>query len=132
VKSLIKNLFLRKTLQPPLPVLKSFADSFQDTINIEWSKTGRVYEALFYEQEIEKIARFDKKGKLLEIRTNIAPSNLSEPARSAAFNNGEIMNVIKINRENKVFYEIIVRENPVKRILLLLNDQAEILARKVL
>lgn len=132
MKSLIKNLFLRKTLQPPLPVLKGFADSFRDTINIEWSKTGRVYEALFYEQEIEKIARFDKKGKLLEIRTNIAPANLSEPARSTAFNNGEIMNVIKINRENKIFYEIIVRENPVKRILLLLNDQAEILARKVL
>ncbi len=132
MKSLIKNLFLRRTLKPPASVIKGFSDSFHDSINIEWSKTGKVYEALFYEQEIEKIARFDKKGILLEIRTNIAPASLAEPSRSAAFANGEIMNVIEINRENKVFYEVIVRENPVKRILLLLNDQAEILARKVL
>lgn len=132
MKRLIKNLFQRRTIHPPTAVLNSFANSFHHSINIEWSKTGKVYEALFYEQEIEKIARYDKKGNLLEIRTNIAPASLSEPARSKAFNNGEIMNVIEINRENEVFYEIIVRENPVKRILLLLNDQAEILARKVL
>jgi hypothetical protein len=132
VKRLIKNLFQLRTQKPPAAILNGFADSFHDSINIEWSKSGRVYEALFYDQEIEKIARFDKKGNLLEVRTNIAPSSLSEPARSKAFNKGEIMNVIKINRENKVFYEVIVRENPVKRILLLLNDQAEILAKKVL
>lgn len=132
MKSLIKNLFHRKQLKVPQAVIDGFVNAFDHSINIEWTKSGKYYEALFYENEIEKIVRFDKKGILLEIRTNIAPASLAEPSRSAAFANGEIMNVIEINRENNVFYEVIVRENPVKRILLLLNDKAEILARKVL
>ncbi len=113
-------------------MLNGFTEIFHNSINIEWSKTGNVYEALFYDGEIEKIARFDKRGNILEIRTNVSPADLSEPALSTASANGEIMNAIEILRNEKVFYEIIVRENPVKRILLLLNDNAEILAKKVL
>lgn len=132
MRSLIKNLFLRRTLKPPDAVLRGFSGSFHDSINTEWSKTGKVYEALFYEQEIEKIARFDKQGNLIEIRTNISPSSLPEPAKTIAASRGEIMNAIIINRENNILYEVIVRKNPIIRILLLLNDKAEILSKKVL
>jgi hypothetical protein len=132
VKSLIKNLFQRKSLKIPQEVTAGFVDFFNHSINIEWSKTGKIFEALFYENEIEKIARFDKKGNLIEIRTNISPASLPEPAKTVASSKGEIMNAIVINKEDKILYEVIVRENPVIRILLLISDNAEILSRKVL
>lgn len=113
-------------------MLKGFTDTFHNSINIEWTKTGKVYEALFYENELEKIARFDKKGKLIEIRTNIAPNSITGKVKSAAVSIGEVMNVIEIKRSDEILYEIIVRENPVKRILLLINEQAELLTKKVL
>jgi hypothetical protein len=132
VRRLIKNLFQHKNLRIPSDVLKGFTDAFHKSINLEWSKTGKIYEALFYEDELEKIARFDKKGNLIEIRTNISPSSLPEPAKTAAASIGEIMNVIFINKADKIFYEVIVRENPVVRILLLISVNAEILSRKIL
>jgi len=132
VKRLIKNLFQRITFKIPDAVLKGFTDTFHNSINIEWTKTGKVYEALFYENELEKIARFDKKGKLIEIRTNIAPNSITGKVKSAAVSIGEVMNVIEIKRSDEILYEIIVRENPVKRILLLFNEQAELLTKKVL
>jgi hypothetical protein len=132
VKRLIKNLFQRKTFKLPASVLKGFTETFHKSINIEWSKSGKVYEALFYEQELEKIARFDKKGKLIEIRTNISPASLPEPAKTVAASIGEIMNVIFINKADKIFYEVIVRQNPIVRILLLISVNADIISRKVL
>ena len=132
MKSLLKNLFQKKQLKPPQTVINGFVSVFDQSINVEWSKTAKFFEALFYEQEFEKIARFDKKGSLIEIRTNISPESLPEPAKSVASSIGEIMNTIIINKENKTLYEVIVRENPVIRILLLISENAEILSRKVL
>lgn len=113
-------------------MINGFVSTFNHSINIEWSKSGKFFEALFYDNEIEKIGRFDKKGNLIEIRTNISPSSLPEPAKTVASSKGEIMNAIIINKDNKSYYEVIVRENPVLRILLLISENAEILSRKVL
>lgn len=132
MKSLIKNLFHRKQLKVPQAVIDGFVNAFDHSINIEWIKSGKFYEALFYENEIEKIVRFDKKGNLIEVRTNISPSSLPEPAKTVAISVGEIMNVIFINKADKIFYEVIVRQNPVVRILLLISVNAEIISRKVL
>jgi hypothetical protein len=132
VKSLIKNLFHRKQLKVPKAVIDGFVNAFDHSINIEWTKSGKFYEALFYENEIEKIVRFDKKGNLIEVRTNISPSSLPEPAKTVATSVGEIMNVIFINKADKIFYEVIVRQNPVVRILLLISVNAEIISRKIL
>lgn len=132
MKSLIKNLFLRRTLKPPAAVIKGFSDSFHDSINIEWSNSGKVYEALFYEQELEKIARFDKKGKLIEIRTNISASALPKEISSLASSHGELMNAISILRDNQTFHEVIVRQDAVKRYMLLINQNGEILKKEKL
>ena len=132
MKSLIRNLFQRKPLKPPQSVIKRFTDSFYHSKNIEWSKAGRIYEALFYEDEIEKIARFDRKGNLIELRTNISPAGLPEIIYTVAKNYGELMNVICIKRDQQIFYEIIVRENALNRYLLLLNQQAAILKKEKL
>jgi hypothetical protein len=132
VKSLIKNLFQRKQFKVPQTVINGFVSAFNHSINIEWSKSGKFFEALFYDNEIEKIGRFDKKGNLIDIRTNISPSSLPEPAKTVASSKGEIMNAIIINKDNKSYYEVIVRENPLLRILLLISENAEILSKKVL
>ncbi len=132
MKSLIKNFFQKKPLKVPQSVVTGFSRVFDHSVNVEWSKAGKVFEALFYDNEIEKIARFDKLGNLIEIRTNISPTSLPEPAKTIAASRGEIMNAILINRGNNIFYEVIVRKNPVIRILLLLNDKAQILSKKVL
>jgi hypothetical protein len=132
VKSLIRNFFLKRTLKPPVSVLKGFAASFHNSINIEWSKVGDAYEALFYEGEIEKIARFDKKGLLIEIRTNISPSSLPKGVYTLASAQGEFMNAICILRKNQTYYEIIIRKDAVKRYLLLINQKEEILKKEKL
>lgn len=132
VKRLIKNLFLRKSLRLPKTVIKGYNEHFPATKNVEWSKLGKIYEVLFYDKEVEKIARFDKQGSLIELRTNLSPDSLPETIKSMAESKGEIMNTIQINRTDSLFYEIIVRENPIKRIMLLLNGNSEILESKVL
>jgi len=132
VKRLIRNLFLRKSLRLPNAVVKGFSEHFNTSKNIEWSKIGKIYEVLFYDNETEKIARYDKKGNMIEVRTNIAPHLLPENIKPVAENKGEIMNSILINKPDSLFYEVIVRENPLKRIMLLMNDKAEILELKVL
>lgn len=132
MKRLIKNLFQRKTFKLPAVVLKGFTDTFHKSINIEWSNSGKVYEALFYEQELEKIARFDKKGKLIEIRTNISASALPKEISSLASSHGELMNAISILRDNQTFHEVIVRQDAVKRYMLLINQNGEILKKEKL
>lgn len=132
MKRLIKNLFQRKNLRLPADVLKRFADSFHKSINIEWSKAGKVYEALFYENELEKIARFDKKGNLIEIRTNISTSDLPNDLINLANSHGELMNAIQILRDNQTFHEIIVRQDAVKRYMLLVDQYGEILKKEKL
>lgn len=132
MKRLIKNLFLRKSLRVPGVVTKGFYDHFPETINPEWSKLGKIYEVLFYDNGIEKIARFDSQGFLIEVRTNLAPDSLPEVIRSVAETKGEIMNSIQINKTDSLLYEVIVRENPLKRIMLLMNEEAEILELKIL
>ena len=132
MKRLIKNLFQRKSLKLPKGVIKGFNDHFRTSINVEWSKMGKIYEVLFYDRQTEKIARYDKKGNILEVRTNIAPDLLPGNIRPVAETKGEIMNSIIINKTDSLFYEVIVRENPLKRIMLLMNEKAEILEFKVL
>lgn len=132
MKRLIKNLFQRKSLRLPKAVVKGFSEHFNSSKNIEWSKIGKIYEVLFYDKETEKIARYDKKGNVIELRTNIAPDLLPENIKPIAETKGEIMNSILINKPDSLFYEVIVRENPLKRIMLLMNDKAEILELKVL
>lgn len=132
MKRLIKNLFQRKNLKIPDDVLKRFTNSFHKSINIEWSKTGKAYEALFYENELEKIARFDKKGNLIEIRTNISTSDLPNDLISLATSHGELMNAIQILRDELTFHEIIVRQDAVKRYILLVDQYGEILKKEKL
>ncbi|MBM3436325.1 MAG: hypothetical protein FJY07_08950 [Bacteroidetes bacterium] len=132
MKRLIKNLFQRKSLRLPLTVVKGFQHHFPSNVNVEWSKIGKIYEVLFYENETEKIARFDKSGNLVEVRTNISPDSLPDFIKSVAESKGEIMNSIQINKPDSLFYEVIVRENPLKRIMLLMNEKTEILELKIL
>jgi hypothetical protein len=119
-------------LRLPKAVIKGFHDHFSDTMNVEWSKIGKIYEVLFYEKDVEKIARYDKQGALVELRTNLNPDSLPEFIKSVAQSKGEIMNSIQINKMGSLLYEVIVRENPLKRIMLLINEKTEILEFRVL
>ncbi len=132
MKNLIKNIFKRGPVNPPQSVIKGFTDAFHHSINIEWSKTRTYYEALFYENEIEKIARFDIKGNLIEIRKNILTVSLPEKINQIAIKHGELMNAIIIDRDHRIFYEIIVMKNALKRYLLLVNQEGTVLKNKKL
>ena len=56
------NIFTSQKKSIPDSVKSMFADKFPDAKNTEWEKKKAIYEAIFYLNDIEHIARFSEKG----------------------------------------------------------------------
>jgi hypothetical protein len=63
---------------------------------VEWSWYHEMWEAIFFDEEITKIARFNPDGKLLEYRVNISPDLIPSPIHEAVTGDWEIMNCIAV------------------------------------
>ena len=132
MKSFIKYILRGRQQIPPKKVLESFKIRFGESINIEWEKIKNEFEAIFYNNNIEQIARFDSNGELLSLKRNLTINNLNDKIAEKASSFGEIMNVIEISNKDTIHYEIIYRDNRLVRYSLLLDDKGNALSQNEL
>jgi len=128
----LKNVIEGSNISPSEICLQAFNDNFSEAINVEWFNKKTCFEAIFYKNNIEHIARFSLNGTLLEYRQNLGPDHLPNLLKSLVLQKGEIMNVVLINKGNLLEYELIVRDKTQNRHLILLSDLGEIKLEKVL
>lgn len=131
MEDLIKNLVNARSVCPPDAVLNKLSSIFDDVVNIEWCKKNDTYEAIFYSKSIEHIARFNKKGNLIDYRINLAVNGLP-PHLVKAGGDKEIMNVVEIHEESKILYELIVRDKQLIRYVRLCTKEGELISENVL
>ena len=105
---------------------------FPEAKNIEWEHKKNIYEAIFYLNDIEHIARLSNDGELTEYKKNIWVDDLPRTIVERCSEEGEIMNVIAICKGNDQFFEVIIRDTRLKRKLLLFNQSAELVSSQKL
>lgn len=110
-------------------IKNAFHSKFPDAVNVEWFEWNQGYEAVFYIENREFIAHYEKNGNLVELRENIAPGNFEGQIANIARTYGEVMNVIRIEKLNGILFEIIYRTNDLVRYFLLLDEKGKELAR---
>jgi hypothetical protein len=126
------KIFGDSLFSPPEIVKNSLKERFPSVINIEWNKTGENYEAIFYKDNIECIANFDRSGVLIVYKMFLTEGLLPANIKSTMMGKGEIMNVVMINKGNSITYEIIYRDKELVRYLMLFNEIGVILEEGVL
>lgn len=125
----VVNIVKGRSVEPPSQVEKAFCMFFSSAVNIEWYMVkDTVYEAIFYHENLEHIARFDELGELLDFRVNLVISELPEKLNKLFKSKGEIMNVVAIYRDDEIRkYEVIMRDETLKRHLCLVDSSFKIL-----
>jgi hypothetical protein len=126
------KIFGDSIFSPPEIVKNSLKERFPSVINVEWNKTGENYEAIFYKDNIEYIANFDRSGVLIVYKMFLTEGFLPEKIKSTMKGKGEIMNVVMINKGNCITWEIIYRDKELIRYLMLFNEIGAILEEGVL
>ncbi|MBN2610718.1 MAG: hypothetical protein JXB00_04100 [Bacteroidales bacterium] len=127
-----KSLLTGNFIDPPELVNKELYMKFPHAINVEWMKDGAGFEAVFYEHETEKIARFSAEGDWFETYTNLEISALDEPVGKSSENYGEIMNAIRIDSREGTKFELIVRDNNLKRYLLIIMPDGAVKSHELI
>ena len=127
-----KNILNDKSSNPPDEVKNHFFSFFSNPFNIDWLIDEDSYEAVFYEDDFEKIAKYDNEGNFINVKTNIAANQLPETIYSIAISFGEIMNAIIISNSIETFYEIIYRDKDLVRFEMLLDQNGKVLSKQKL
>jgi hypothetical protein len=118
------------TISAPENVRKSFSEKFPEAINVEWFQAEELYEAVFYDDDIEKISRFSPEGDWIETRTNLDIAVLGNHIKVAAEQHGEIMNAILIEQHGGKKYEVIISDTLLKRSLLILSQSGKMISNQ--
>lgn len=127
------NMFFKKSKKSiPDSIKKRFLSFFPKAFNVEWNKMDDYFEALFYNDDVEHIAKLSHEGALMEYKKNIRISDIPEFIKAKAAEQGEIMSAIIIFPQQTVQYEIITRNENLSRDLLLLDDQGNLLEKKTI
>jgi hypothetical protein len=126
------NIFKSQKKSIPDTVKSLFAEKFPEAKNIEWEKKVAVYEAIFYLNDIEHIARFSENGLLVEYRKNLWPDELPENIKTTGSTFGETMNGIIIYRGEEILYELIIRNEKLDRYEYLFDKNGEVLKSELL
>jgi len=129
MEQLFKKLFTGDTVNPPEHVKESIFNAFNNPVNIDWYIRNEIYEAIFYENSREHIARIDARGTLLDYKINLSVDSLPERIKKIVESRGEIMNVVSIhNKKNikNINYEIIIRDKELQRYIIKVNNDANI------
>ena len=87
----------------PEAIQKVLLSHFPGAINIDWEQKKVSYEAIFYMNDIEHIARFSHEGILKEYKKNLWPSELPKEIADECNKLGQIMNAIVILRKETLF-----------------------------
>lgn len=107
----------------PSSLKQQLLKKFPKAINVEWTSTLPYFEAVFYDTEIEHLAKYDKTGVLLELKRNLRLPNIPKTIANEALPYGEMMNCIEVSSNDTVFFEIICRNTKHERRILII-DQA--------
>jgi hypothetical protein len=129
---LLKGIVQGDGMEPSHICLKAFDENFEGAINVEWHTKTSNFEAVFYKENIEHIALFDKDGCLLRYQMNLTKDLLPESIKNRMEKAGEIMNVVLINEVNNIQYEVIVRDNKMQRFLYFVSNLGKIIHKKML
>lgn len=126
----IKNFFQKifshhKEIHVPPIVLSRFQEQFSDSMNAEWLKNDVFFEVVFYRDDRENIATYQKDGSLLSLKINLVLEELPDKIRQRGQEHGELMNAILIESQGIQIYELIVRDAELVRYTLLLNESGE-------
>ncbi len=113
-------------------IIHVLENAFGALLNVEWSEEEDGYEAIFYYGGTEHIARIDGKGVLLEVKANLPLHMVEPPIARRALEVGELMNLIKISRQDKYNFEIIARDKYLDRFYLLLEPDGTLLEKRKL
>jgi len=132
MERLFKNLITGNTVNPPENVIETIYNEFENPINIEWYVKNEIFEAIFYENNKEHIARIDNSGKLLDYRVNLPPDSLPGKIKKLVEFKGEIMNVVSIYDKKNISYEIIIRDSSLNRYMIFVNNKGIISEKKLL
>lgn len=132
MQHLLYRLFHANKISPPRAVFQAFKAAFGQTVNVEWQREDHRYEAMFYIDSVEHIAVFTPLGHLIETKRNLSLDTANEHVRHQAALIGELMNLIEISRDNRIFYDVIARDAALDRYYLLLDDQGTVLEKKKL
>ena len=126
------RIFKGSLFSPPDTIVDALKQRFNDVINIEWNKTGDNYEAIFYKDNIEYIAIFDKSGLLVEYKMFLPDGFLPENIKMELNKKGETMNAVMINKGNSITYETIYRDEKLVRYVVVFNELGGIIEERVL
>jgi len=132
MKHILSKIFKFTNVNLPTLVKIAFAERFGESLNVEWLQTDDFYEAIFYLEEIEHIARFDANGKILNLKKNLSIHATPLHIKEKAAKHGELMNVIEICEDEIVAYELIVRDDTLIRFSLLLNEKGGLIHKSKL
>jgi len=133
MEELVKNIFSDDRTTPPKAVSDELEKQFgQEVISVEWSHKDTWYEALFYCDQMEHIARFMESGNLLEYRVNLSHDRFPVFQSRIYTEKGEVMNMVEIHYPDRLLYEVIVRDRDLIRYELLVSQDGEIISEKVL
>lgn len=124
------KIFKSQSKSIPEEVSKQLLISFPNAKNIDWEIKGEIYEAIFYLNDVEHIAKISPKGILIEYKKNLWLEELPESVKIGGNSLGEIMNVIVIYSGSEIFYELIVRNENLDRFEYLFNQHGVVLKSK--
>ena len=132
MQNILSKIFHTNKTKPANTILKSFIAHFGHPINVEWHKEKENFEALFYIEDIEHIALFTPDGRVLEKKRNLLLSSAKPEIAIQARNVGEMMNLIEIERDGIINFEIIARDLYFDRFYILLDNEGNVLDKKKL
>jgi len=123
----LKKMMKNEEFLPPQPCLDAFKCQFIQAVRTEWSSKDQCFEAIFYRQNMEHIARYDEGGVLQEYMIHLPPELLPYSMRSSLTDRGEIMSSVLLNKGYSISYEIILRNQNHERHLILLSETGAVL-----
>jgi hypothetical protein len=121
------NIFKNSSKSIPDSVKSGLLQHFPKAINIEWNKIDDTFEAIFYLNEVEQIAKLSADGTLLETKKNLWLDEVPQFISVKIGEYGEMMSAIEITSGTEITYEIIIRKSDFNRFLLLFNNQGNLL-----
>jgi len=125
--NLFTKIFNIGNVLPSKQVRQGLLLQFPKARSVEWTDHRDYWEAIFYDKKVEKIARIDNRGKLIEYRVNLTGDAIPDTISKSLNNNHEIMNCIAIYTSGSIQYELIVRDNDLTRSLIILDQAGQII-----
>lgn len=121
MKRIIKNLFKPFFKNVPENIEKELFKHFPKAINVDWNKGIDAYEAVFYIEDVEYIAKISTKGEMLMFKKNLRISEVPELIQRNSKDFGEIMSAIAIYTGENISFELIIRTPQLVRFMLLFD-----------